>query len=229
MKGRGRQGGVLPQTFFIYTWSTSLPTYQLNPRSQVHSCHDSTTKSNRRRLSMWWYQIQDRLCRWSWLEDSCKYLCTPYATTFISHISQPHTCQCTQCRKNCGTLVYHFHTATSEELTWVSKSTYAEYQATPGCIRAFCNKCGSNLGWWGEKVDPELEIAVGTIDEEYLLGGRDADDKATGAFGLVLANPEGHHFHQRNHVDGISEENKLRGVQFWRETKQGPMSGEKKQ
>jgi hypothetical protein len=136
---------------------------------------------------------------------------------------KPHTCQCTQCRKNSGTLVYHFHTATASELTWLSKSTYAEYNSSPGCVRGFCKNCGSPLFWTDNKVNTDIELAVGTFDEEYLMGGRDSDDKPTGAFAMALANPEGDHHHVRNQIQGITDGISVLGTRYWKGSKEGPM------
>lgn len=135
----------------------------------------------------------------------------------------PHTCQCTQCRKNCGSLVYHFHTVTSSELSWLSRSTYTEYNSSPGCFRAFCKNCGSPLLWTDNKVNTDLELAVGTFDEEFLTGTRDAKDKAKGAFAMALANPEGDHHHLRNEITGITDHVSVSGTKYWEGSKEGPM------
>lgn len=58
------------------------------------------------------------------------------------------------------------------------------------------------------------------------MGGRDEEDRPAGGYALALVNPDGHHFHQRNHIDGICDENRDRGTQFWQESKQGPMKKE---
>jgi len=135
----------------------------------------------------------------------------------------PHTCQCTQCRKNCGSLVYNFHTVTAAEVTWLSQSTYAEYNSSPGCYRLFCKNCGTPIAWTDYDINTDIELAVGTIDEEFLVGKRDADGKATGSFAWALTNPEGDHFHIRNEIPGITDEISSKGTRFWEESKGGPM------
>jgi hypothetical protein len=148
-----------------------------------------------------------------------------YLGNFLLMISlQPHTCQCTQCRKNCGSLVYNFHTVTASELTWLSKSTYTEYNSSPGCYRAFCKNCGSTLGWTNSRVNTDIELAVGTFDEEFLLGGRDNQDHPLGAYGIALANPDGDHFHTRNEIKGVTEVITSPGTRFWKGSKEGPLS-----
>ncbi|KAJ7272983.1 Mss4-like protein [Mycena rebaudengoi] len=132
----------------------------------------------------------------------------------------PHTCQCTQCRKNCGSIIYHFHTVKNSELTWLSKATYAEYNSSPGCYRAFCQKCGSSLGW--TDGDTEIELAVGSFDEEFLVGERDGDGMGLGAYGVALANPEGDHFYVKNEIKGVTDEVSAKGTRFRTVTKDGP-------
>jgi len=139
----------------------------------------------------------------------------------------PHSCQCTQCRKNCGSLVYNFHTVKASEIEWTSQATYAEYNSSPGCYRSFCENCGSPLAWSDRKVDTDIELAVGTIDEEFLLGDRDADDQALGAHGIALANPAADHFHIRNQIPGVTDQISATGTRYWKGSKEGPMTTSK--
>ena len=69
-----------------------------------------------------------------------------------------------------------------------------------------------------------MEIAVGTIDEEFLVGERDEEDKPKGAYGMVLANPAGDHFYIRNEVLGITDRVASTGTKFWEGSKEGPMA-----
>jgi hypothetical protein len=68
-----------------------------------------------------------------------------------------------------------------------------------------------------------MEIAVGTIDEEFLVGERDPEDKPKGAYGMALANPAGDHFHVRNEIQGITDGFAPTGTKFWEGSKEGPM------
>ncbi|KAG4443442.1 hypothetical protein IFR05_001121 [Cadophora sp. M221] len=128
------------------------------------------------------------------------------------------------CRKTCGSLVYNFHTVKASEIEWTSQATYAEYNSSPGCYRSFCKKCGSPLAWSDRKVNTDIELAVGTVDEEFLLGERDSDDRALGAHGAALANPEADHFHIRNQIPGVTDGISAAGIRFWRGSKEGPMT-----
>jgi hypothetical protein len=116
------------------------------------------------------------------------------------------------------------HTVTASEITWNSQSTYAEYNSSPGCYRSFCKKCGSPLAWTNHAVNTDIELAVGTIDEQFLLGERDAEDKPLGAHGIALANPDADHFYVRNEVAGVTDKLTSSGTRFWKGSKEGPMA-----
>jgi hypothetical protein len=66
-------------------------------------------------------------------------------------------------------------------------------------------------------------LAVGTFDEEVLLGGRDSEDKSLGAYGLALANPSGDHFHIRNQIKDVTAVVSLSGTRFWKGSRDGAM------
>jgi len=126
----------------------------------------------------------------------------------------PLTCQCTQCRKNCGALIYHLHSVKESEIKWLSKATYAEYESSPGYYRAFCKDCGSSLCWGERKGGTNIDLAVGTVDEKFLVGEkRDSEDRGVGGFGLALANPGGQHHHLRNEIQGVTEKMSLGGCE----------------
>jgi len=116
------------------------------------------------------------------------------------------------------------HTVTASEITWNSQSTYAEYNSSPGCYRSFCKKCGSPLAWTNHAVNTDIELAVGTIDEQFLLGERDAEDRPLGAHGIALANPDADHFYVRNEISGVTDKLTSSGTRFWQGSKEGPMA-----
>jgi surfactin synthase thioesterase subunit len=73
-------------------------------------------------------------------------------------------------------------------------------------------------------VSTEIELALGTIDEKFLLGERDAEDKPLGAHGIALANLEGDHFYIRNEIPGVTDKVAASGTRFWEGSKKGPMA-----
>jgi hypothetical protein len=80
------------------------------------------------------------------------------------------------------------------------------------------------LAWTDRGVNTDIELAVGTIDEKFLVGDRDAEDKPLGAHGLALANPEAEHFYIRNEIPGVTDKIASSGTRFWKGTKEGPMA-----
>lgn len=179
-------------------------------------------------MSLWRDSISNRLRTGPRLETRCKP--TPLVTCCQSKLTvQPHTCQCTQCRKTCGSLIYNFHSVVSSELTFLSKTTYAEYESTPGFYRTFCRNCGSPISWVDGGTTDIIELAVGAFDEKYLVGEREGEEEPIGGFGIALANPEGDCFHVRNEIKGVTDEVGKRGTRFWKGTEGGPMPRETSQ
>jgi hypothetical protein len=92
----------------------------------------------------------------------------------------------------------------------------------------FCKNCGSNLGWTDNKVNSIVELAVGTFDEEYLLGVRDTEEgEPHGGYGIALANPAGNHFHIRNQIPGVTDKVSVSGTRFRKGSKDGPIADAK--
>ncbi|KAJ6546903.1 Mss4-like protein [Mycena capillaripes] len=137
----------------------------------------------------------------------------------------PNTCQCTQCRKMSGALVFNFHTLRTTEITWLSKSTYAEYNSSAQYFRGFCKNCGSSIAWINRSqgTEAEIELAAGTFDEEFLVGERDGEDRPLGSHGVALANPKGVHLYVRNEIQGVTDAASAKGARFWKGPKEGPM------
>ncbi|KAF4997684.1 hypothetical protein FGRMN_3716 [Fusarium graminum] len=77
------------------------------------------------------------------------------------------TCQCSQCRKNGGSLIAWLHNFPVTSVTFTSQTTLSRYNATPGATRGFCSNCGSWLFWRQEKSD-SISLSVGTVDKDAL-------------------------------------------------------------
>ena len=120
---------------------------------------------------------------------------------------QAHNCQCTQCRKQTGSLLTYWHTVPGSALKWTSKSTFGDYSHTPGIHRFFCQKCGGTLAWQNEKDGGPLEFTVGTVDEECLIGKEktDDDEEAVEAYGYTLADPHGTQYWSEKAVKGVTD------------------------
>lgn len=117
---------------------------------------------------------------------------------------QSQDCQCTQCRKTSGSLAIPWHLVGSSELTWTTKSTYTEYMSSPNVYRGFCKKCGSMLVWRSEEG---LWLAVGSFDEEILIGKREHDKmKGKGGFGMALYQKNNRHLYAVNEIEGVTDD-----------------------
>ncbi|KAK4189507.1 Mss4-like protein [Podospora australis] len=114
------------------------------------------------------------------------------------------TCQCTQCRKQTGGLFFveHFISPASTAFSLTSSSdpssTMKTYSASPIADRHFCGKCGSFLYWKAKDASQDgLYLAVGSIDEEFLVGEN--------AYGEALVNGGGKHIWCENEIKGVTD------------------------
>lgn len=186
------------------------------------------------------------LC-FSILSPSCRIV--SYDNNIAEENLQAHTCQCTQCRKQAGTLVVHFITVPPSQLKWESPSPpnfqlpdvpFQEFSSSAQGRRGFCTKCGSALTWRNVEQPEELELFVGTIDEIFLIGDRTSrvtseslarpgkwtnvkqsehEDGRT-RLGQDLCIPKGGNFFVRNAVAGVTDQ-PVEGVQYVEDTKKG--------
>ncbi|GJN67349.1 hypothetical protein PLIIFM63780_004789 [Purpureocillium lilacinum] len=77
------------------------------------------------------------------------------------------TCQCSQCRKQTGSLIFRVQKIPVSALTWDAQSTLGRYRASEGCARGFCSACGSFLFWQNESSG-RISMTVGCFDKEDL-------------------------------------------------------------
>ncbi|KAK6201799.1 hypothetical protein LQW54_009378 [Pestalotiopsis sp. IQ-011] len=107
------------------------------------------------------------------------------------------SCQCTQCRKGAGALIWHCHTIPVESLTYATETTtLKDFRATKDIKRGFCTNCGSFLYFWEEGSD-KIFISVGCVDQEYLVGGE-------GGYGFALASTSGDNVFCENEIPGVT-------------------------
>ncbi|KAL3600611.1 hypothetical protein FPOAC2_04856 [Fusarium poae] len=103
------------------------------------------------------------------------------------------TCQCSQCRKNGGSLIAWLHKVPISSVTFTPQSTLSRYHATPDAARGFCTKCGSWLFWCNEQSN-SMSMSVGTFDQEELK-----------QWGQKLAYSEVHLWYE-DAIEGISDQ-----------------------
>ncbi|KAM0439600.1 hypothetical protein ACHAPT_000692 [Fusarium lateritium] len=105
---------------------------------------------------------------------------------------QCSTCQCSQCRKNGGSLIAYLHKVPASSVAFTSQTTLSRYHATDGCARGFCTVCGSWLFWRCEDADA-ISFSVGTLDKEVLK-----------RWGKMLAHAE-EHLWCEDEIEGITD------------------------
>ncbi|KAK4213294.1 Mss4-like protein [Rhypophila decipiens] len=130
------------------------------------------------------------------------------------------SCQCTQCRRQTGSLFFLAHTIKPASKSSSSSneipSTLKEYiinPASPIGARGICTNCGSFMYWRPKSNNPPdkaeeeeeedyLELAVGTIDPEYLFGEGQEEHEG---YGLALVNGGGGHSWCKNSIRGVTD------------------------
>jgi hypothetical protein len=118
----------------------------------------------------------------------------------ISNIDvQSTTCQCEQCRKNTGSLIFRSHKLPKSAVEFTAKSTFKMYSATPHCERGFCSNCGSFLLWQRDNRDYTC-LTVGCFDEPVLS-----------KYGPLLTAARRHLFCERE-IPGVTDH--LEGTKF---------------
>ncbi|KAF4152393.1 hypothetical protein CNMCM6936_002974 [Aspergillus lentulus] len=126
------------------------------------------------------------------------------------------SCQCTMCRKWTASLLPQFLSLAPEQISpAISTSpTYAEYRSSENCLRGFCSKCGSSLLWRNEERPEEIDLFLGTVDEEWLVGERVDSSKSTGnpvgptrkgGVGKTLGIPKDGQYYYENVITGVTD------------------------
>ncbi|KAI0379118.1 glutathione-dependent formaldehyde-activating GFA [Hypomontagnella monticulosa] len=78
------------------------------------------------------------------------------------------SCQCTQCRRNTGALIFIAHTVPLKAFKYLtSTERIKNFYATPGIQRGFCMNCSSFL-YWRDESQEDIELTIGCIDPEFL-------------------------------------------------------------
>ncbi|KAH7089156.1 Mss4-like protein [Paraphoma chrysanthemicola] len=125
-------------------------------------------------------------------------------------------CQCTMCRKHSGSLhPQNCGFATSQVSPPIqSNPSYQTYASSPTTERGFCNNCGSALAFHDMKEPNVVEINLGALDEEVLVGKRDEtnaweDEHGThvariGGWGRILGTPR-YHIYCENEIPGVTD------------------------
>lgn len=76
------------------------------------------------------------------------------------------------CRKHTGALLPHLVTFPVADFDppLDTNPTFTLYKSSDVASRSFCSKCGSSIGYHMAGAPDELDLLLGTIDEEWLCG-----------------------------------------------------------
>jgi len=73
-------------------------------------------------------------------------------------------CHCPDCRRATGAQSVAWVLVAASAFT-VSVGAPLEYASSPGALRTFCGRCGTTLGWRGDRQPGRIDITVGSLDE----------------------------------------------------------------
>lgn len=76
------------------------------------------------------------------------------------------------CRKHTGALLPHLVTFPTADFEppLATNPTFSVYKSSDVASRSFCSKCGSSIGYHMVEKPDELDLLLGTIDEDWLCG-----------------------------------------------------------
>lgn len=76
-------------------------------------------------------------------------------------------CHCTMCRKFHGAAFATLASLRKADLQWMTGAdSVAQYKATNGTVRQFCQNCGSSLTFETPSHPELVELAISTLDDE---------------------------------------------------------------
>lgn len=76
-------------------------------------------------------------------------------------------CYCSMCQKSSGSAFATYAPVLDENIEWLEgKSEIKVYKSSDVAERGFCSHCGSNLYYRVLGDGSEIEISLGTLDEE---------------------------------------------------------------
>jgi len=120
------------------------------------------------------------------------------------------------CRKHSGSLLPQNCGFPASNVTppFESNSSYKTYASTSDTERGFCSTCGSPLTFYDKRASDVIEINLGALDEEVLIGKKDEgsawEDELgrhiprIGGWGKVLGDPRYHIFCE-NEIAGVTD------------------------
>jgi hypothetical protein len=99
------------------------------------------------------------------LRGSC--LCGSVRYEIRGPVGRVSHCHCSMCRKAHGAAFATYGRVERSDFALVSGAEdIASYRSSPGVIRTFCKRCGSNLQFISDQRPSILSLALGTLDDD---------------------------------------------------------------
>jgi len=98
------------------------------------------------------------------LEGGCLCGAIRYRIGGAVHPNSVAYCHCTRCRRSSGAPVVAWATFPTAAV-WITGIAPASYASSPKALRQFCPQCGTQLFFAYTEGEPELDVAMGTLDD----------------------------------------------------------------
>jgi heme-degrading monooxygenase HmoA len=76
-------------------------------------------------------------------------------------------CHCTDCRRACGAPFVAWATFSTGEVEWTA--TPKIRRSSPRARRGFCSECGTQLSFYNDERDHEIDLTLASLDDPQLV------------------------------------------------------------
>ena len=73
-------------------------------------------------------------------------------------------CHCVDCRRASGAPALAWFSVRRDALRW-TQGTPARHASSPGVLREFCGRCGTQLTWHSDKAPDEIDVTTCSLDD----------------------------------------------------------------
>jgi len=73
-------------------------------------------------------------------------------------------CHCVDCRRASGAPALAWFSVRRDTLRW-THGTPACHASSPGVVRQFCGRCGTQLTWHSDKAADEIDVTTCSLDD----------------------------------------------------------------
>jgi hypothetical protein len=90
-------------------------------------------------------------------------LCGDTAYRVAPPYDRVEVCHCIACRRSNGSALHMVVPVDDGQVEWLGRERIAEFESSPGKMRAFCNRCGSPVYSRRESRPGKLRLRAGLI------------------------------------------------------------------